>query len=308
MMVTAVPVAPAGSAPAPPVAPAGSAPAFWAMPVWGDIVVALDGSPQSRGALAWAAGLASITKSRIRLVHALASPSTGIGGATRRVVRLHGRRLLRAARSELFALDPEISVDSILTDDAIASVLGALSHTADLIVIGGHASGAVRDVLFGRHATRIVDEATCPVLVWRAQDKDSLPRSPVVVGVDHSDSCSRAIDAAFWFADALEVPLTALHVGSPHRRPAAKDTELEQIRTLDWLRERVGAASAAHPAVDVHLHVLDSSAEHELRVASATAHLLVVGSSEHCTWAGPRPGPVERSLIHNSGGPVLLVR
>ena len=37
------------------------------------------------------------------------------------------------------ALDPGIAVGSILTDDPIASVLGALSHTADLIVIGGRA-------------------------------------------------------------------------------------------------------------------------------------------------------------------------
>lgn len=291
-----------------PAASAGSAPGFWAKAEWGDIVVALDGTQESRGALAWAADLASITGSRIRLVHALASPSTGIREATRPMVRLHGRRLLRAARSELFDLDPGIAVDSILTQDPIASVLGTLSHTSDLLVIGGRASGPVRDVLFGRSATRIVDESTCPVLVWRAQHRDGARSSPVVVGVDHSDSCARAIDAAFWFAEALDVPLTALHVGSPHRWPTAKDTELEQIRTLEWLRERVGAASAAHPAVDVHLHVLDSSTEHELRLASATARLLVVGSSEQCTWTGPQLGSVERLLIHTSGGPVLVMR
>ncbi|MGV8873658.1 MAG: universal stress protein [Rhodococcus sp. (in: high G+C Gram-positive bacteria)] len=286
-----------------PVPTAGSTPAFPAKNEWGDIVIALDGTPESRGALSWAAGLASITGARIRLVHALHHRT-----ATRPMVRLHGRRLLRSARAELFGLDPELAVDSILTDDPIASVLGALSRSADLLVIGGRTSGPIRDVLFGRNATRIVESSTCPVLVWRAQHGDATPSSPVVVGVDHSDSCTRAIDAAFWFAEALEVPLTALHVGSPHRWSDAKDTESEQIRTLEWLRERIDAASAAYSAVDVHLHILDSSAEHELRVASTTAHLLVVGSSEQCTWTGPHPGSVEQSLIHTSGGPVLLVR
>jgi len=279
------------------------APGFWAKKNWGDIVVALDGTQKSRDALCWAAGLASVTGARIRLVHAL-TPR----GSTRSSVRLHGRRLLRSARSELFCLDPRITIDSILTDDPIASALGALSHTAALLVIGGHESGPLRDVLFGRNATRIVAESACPVLVWRPQHPDVTPNSPVVVGVDLSDSCTRAIEAAFWFADALEVPLTALHVGSPHHRSAAKDTELEQIRALEWLGGRVDTAASVHPTVDVHLHLLDASAEHELRLASATAHLLVLGSRGHGPWTGPFTGSIGQSLVHASGGPILVVR
>ncbi|MDI9927200.1 MULTISPECIES: universal stress protein [Rhodococcus] len=279
------------------------APGFWTKHEWGDIVVALDGTVKSRDALSWAAGLASVTGARIRLVHALTSRESA-----RSLERLHGRRLLRSARRELFGLDPRIAIDSILTDDPIASVLGALSHTADLIVIGGRESGPIRDVLFGRNATRIVEESSCPVLVWRPQHADLTPTSPVVVGVDHSDSCTRAIEAAFWFADALEVPLTALHVGSPHRRPVTNDAELEQIRALEWLGGRLDAAKSMHPTVDVHLHLLDASAEHELRLASATAHLLVVGSRGPGPWTGPFTGSVGQSLVHASGCPILVVR
>jgi nucleotide-binding universal stress UspA family protein len=283
--------------------PAGSPLGFWAKKNWGDIVVALDGTQKSRDALSWAAGLASVTGARIRLVHALTPRQS-----TRSSMRLHGQRLLRSARSELSGLDPRIAIDSILTDDPIASVLGALSHSADLIVIGGRESGPIRDVLFGRNTTRIVAESACPVLVWRPQHTDITPAAPVVVGVDHSDSCTRAIEAAFWFADALEVPLTALHVGSPHRRPATKDAELEQLRALEWLGGRVDAAASVHPTVTVHLHLLDSSAEHELRLASATAHLLVVGSRGLGPWTGPLTGSVGQSLVHASCCPILVVR
>lgn len=278
---------------------------------WGDIVVALDGTRESRGALAWAAGLASITGSRIRLVHALTSrhsPAVGNPEATRSRRRIQGRRLLRSARSELFGIDPGITVDSILTDDPIASVLSTLSQTADLLAIGGRRSGPFRDIVFGRNATRIVAESTCPVLVWRAQREDSASHSPVVVGVDRSDSCTLAIDTAFRCADALEVPLTALHVCSPHRHPSPKDSAPEQKRTLDWLGEHVAAAASAHPTVAVHLHVLESSAEHELRLASAAARLLVVGSRGYGPWAAPILGSVGQSLVHASGGPILVVR
>ncbi|MCJ0891996.1 universal stress protein [Rhodococcus sp. ARC_M5] len=291
--------------------PASSAPGFWAKPEWGDIVVALDGTQESRGALIWAAGLASITGSRIRLVHALISrhsPALGNQDSTRSRVQVQGRRLLRSARSELFGIDPGIVVDSILTDDPIASALGALSHTADLVVIGGRASGPIREIVFGRNATRIVTASTCPVLVWRAQPRDAAPNSPVVVGVDRSESCTRAIDAAFWYADALDVPLTALHVRSPHERPAPEESAPEQMRTLHWLGGRVAAAASAHPAVVVHLHVLEASAEHELRLASASAHLLVVGSRGHGPWAAPILGSIGRSLVHASGGPILVMR
>lgn len=274
-----------------------------------DIVVAVDGSHASRGALAWAAELAHTTGARIRLVHAVAQKYSSKRKEHEDDRRLLGRRLLRSSRADVSAVDPEIEVDTLLTGDPISTFLGTLSHTADLIVLGGHRSGALRDVLFGHKATRIVTESACPVLVWRERPADVDPLSHVVVGVDQSDSSTPAIEAAFWFADMMRVPLTAMHVRSAHSHltPRSEPSRVPRQSCLDWLTARVDGPAAGHRDVTVHLHCLQADAEHVLRRASSTAPLVVVGSRGLGRMTGPILGSIGQSLVHASHGPVLVV-
>lgn len=276
-----------------------------------DIVVGVDGTDASRGALIWAARVAQIAKARIRIVHALPQRESA-NRVTRELraskPRLLGRRLLRLSRNEVNRVDPDIAVDTVLTDDPIASFLGAMSHTADLVVIGGNASSPVRDVVFGRHATRIVADASCPVLVWRPHAvAPAVTSQPVVVGVDNSDSSHSAIVGAFWFADTLRAPIMALHVVSPTRQhtPAV---DAPEVGSVAWLGTRVTATSEHHPSVEVHLHCLEASADHELRRASETARLVVVGSRGLSPLVGSIRGSVGQSLVHSSHCPILVVR
>lgn len=280
-----------------------------------DIVVGVDGTDASRGALLWAARVAQIAKARIRIVHALPLRESA-NRVTRELraskPRLLGRRLLRLSRNEVDRIDPDIAVDTVLTDDPIASFLGAMSHTADLVVIGGNASSPVRDVVLGRHATRIVADARCPVLVWRPHAvAPAVTSQPVVVGVDNSDSAHSAIVGAFWFADTLHAPIMALHVVSPTRQhlPAVDaDMAVSEVGSLAWLGTRVTATSERHPSVEVHLHCLEASADHELRRASETARLVVVGSRGLGPLVGSIRGSVGQSLVHSSHCPILVVR
>ncbi|ORI20443.1 hypothetical protein BJD99_02965 [Rhodococcus sp. 1163] len=288
----------------------------WTNTVLTEIVVGVDGSESSRGALAWAAGLAHDVKARIRIVYALPQRESA-NRVTRELraskPRLLGKRLLRSSRNEVHRIDPDIAVDTVLTDDPIASFLGALSHTADLIVIGGNPSSPVRDVVFGHHATRIVADARCPVVVWRPHAvAPAVTSQPVVVGVDNSDSSHGAILGAFWFADTLKAPLMALHmVSSGSHRPATTvDADVQEPKegSLAWLGSRVTATSERHPSVELHLHCLEASADHELRRASETARLVVVGSRGLGPVAGSIRGSVGQSLVHSSHCPILVVR
>ena len=279
---------------------------FWSRTGLGDIAVGIDGSDASRGASRWAADLAHVTNARIRLVHALqqhlshADTDREKSDSENRVA---GRRLLRSARAEIHGIDPDVVVDSILSGSPIARFLGSVSQTADLAVIGGHRSGPLSDVLFGYKATRIVAESECPVVVWRPHSAAASRRPAVVVGVDDSESCTRAIDGAFWFAHTLGLPLTAIHLDSHHRGPNAGHDR----PPLDRLEKRIAPAASRFTDVTVHLHCIESSAEHALVRASASAQLVVVGSRGLGPITGPLLGSIGQSLVHSSHCPVLVV-
>lgn len=275
---------------------------FWSRTGLGDIAVGIDGSDASRGASRWAADLAHVTNARIRLVHALPQHLSHADTDRERSDsenRIAGRRLLRSARSEFHDIDPDVVVDSILSGSPIATFLGSVSHTADLAVIGGHRSGPLSDIVFGYKATRIVAESDCPVVVWRPHSAAASRKPAVVVGVDHSDSCTRAIDGAFWFAHTLGLPLTALQLDSHRHGPKAGRNRAP----LDRLQKKIAPAASRFADVTVHLHCIESSAEHALVRASASAQLVVVGSR----GLGPITGPLRGSLVHSSHCPVLVV-
>lgn len=279
-----------------------------------EIVVGIDDTEASWGALRWAGRTAQKAKPRVRIVHSLHRfrlPHAG-GRESPSVLesrRLAGRRLLRSGREELHRFGPSLAVDTIITDEPIAPYLGSISRTADLVVIGGKRSGVIRDILFGHKATRILSDALCPVVVWRPAQGFADRTSPVVVGVDDVSS-DHAVAGAFWWAEMFHVPLTALHLCSaaPQRVPIATDSPQSHGGCLEWLHGRVEAQSALHPAVDVHLHCLAASAEHELRRASAAASLVVVGSRGLTPLKGSILGSVGQSLVHSSECPVMVVR
>ncbi|WP_338890283.1 universal stress protein [Rhodococcus sovatensis] len=271
------------------------------------ISVGLDRSPHSWGALEWATDIAHRTGAKIRIVHAVPRHRLEDMQSGHPRSRVIGKRLLRSAMRSVHKKDSALTVDTVLTDDPITSYLTTLTRTADLAVIGSRTSGPVRDTLFGHHATRIVAKSSCPVVVWRGQSETRSDAGPVVLGIDDSDSSSRAITLAFYLADILATPLTAMHTDAPgHGSVVRSGAALEDDR-LDWLRARTATAAQQHPSVDVHLHCLGSTPEQELRRASATAQLVVIGSHGCGLIRGTLCRSTVQQLIHSAGGPLLIV-
>jgi nucleotide-binding universal stress UspA family protein len=167
------------------------------VPRVGRIVVGVDGSPEARRALAWAAAEARLRQAVLQVVHAyhakqLAAPvyfgsthtydaAVGAAGAPspseltasvhRRqafeaAVRSQADELLAALLGELGETVSGVEVQPTVVEDRHpAEALVQLSVDAELLVVGSRGRGGFSELLLGSVSHAAVLHAVCPVVV-----------------------------------------------------------------------------------------------------------------------------------------------
>ncbi|MEV4508301.1 universal stress protein [Dactylosporangium sp. NPDC049525] len=274
------------------------------------VVVGVDGSVASLGAVRWAADEAARHDRTLRVVHAMSweGPADGQG-------------VVLDAAADARGWQPGIAVETVTVGGPAARVLQEQSRTASLVAIGGRPhDGGLLDSSVGAHLAAF---AHCPVLVvnrgerWLTEDRHPLDvwpgppspdragpgadpmtalpgTAPVVVGVDGTPSSWRALDFAYDEARSRHVPLVAMHAG--HTRPhSAVYAEL-----APWLRR--------HRDVDARFAGSDEPVLEALTAAASNALLLVVGAHRVCWYEQPRPNPRTQLIVHHAASPVLVTR
>jgi nucleotide-binding universal stress UspA family protein len=178
------------------------------VPGVGRIVVGVDGSPNARRALAWAAAEAHLRQAGLQVVHAyhaknLAAPvyfgsqhtwdaSVGSAGepqpeltasvhgreAFEEAVRSQADELLEALLGELGETVSGVEVQRTVVEDRHpAEALVALSVDADLLVVGSRGRGGFSELLLGSVSHAAVLHAACPVVVVpSARQDETRPR------------------------------------------------------------------------------------------------------------------------------------
>ncbi|WP_245773937.1 universal stress protein [Pseudonocardia ammonioxydans] len=131
----------------------------------------MDGSPQARAALRWAAEYAAQVGSSVWAVAAWQPPESGWGDDTPPVV-LEGDFEHDAARwlHDAVATVPGPAPAGTVVEGDPAHVLLDTAETAALLVLGNHGRGALSEVLLGSVARRCVRHARCPVLLVPAAE------------------------------------------------------------------------------------------------------------------------------------------
>jgi nucleotide-binding universal stress UspA family protein len=145
------------------------------------ILVALDGSESSKGALLQAVRLAALVKGNLLALHVIDEPIvyTYAGyfdpTALYDALREEGRVVLDDARKSMAEHGVSGEVEQVETDGAGEDVAtriqqSVVSHQADLVVIGTHGRRGIRRMMIGSVAERLLRLSTCPVLLVRAPD------------------------------------------------------------------------------------------------------------------------------------------
>jgi nucleotide-binding universal stress UspA family protein len=145
----------------------------------GTIVVGVDGSGNSRGALDWALREAGLRRASVRAVHAWMIPVVGTGEAPWALapppsyVELSAREIEQHARA---ALDHEVEqalarvgvvtdVERLVVEGAAGDAIIDASADAELVVVGSHGRGALATLVLGSVSHHVVQHAPCAVVV-----------------------------------------------------------------------------------------------------------------------------------------------
>jgi nucleotide-binding universal stress UspA family protein len=289
----------------------------------GAVVVAVDGG-SAGDAVDWAAAEAATRGCPLRVVHAFRPPlPTDPYGVVSLIDSLDATR----TAAELLLMDAMVRARSVASDIAVShrlmfgsavwTLLGE-AQNAQLLVVGSHGRSGLRGLLAGSVSGHVAARAPCPVVVVRPADNTSGagPAGPavarVVVGVDLTPSCTRAIGFAFQAARQRGIPLAALHAWTPD--PPA---DLEGISGSPTMAEALARRAIEkelarwrdeYADVPVVTTLAPGDPAQALVTESRGAALVVVGSRGRGHILGVVLGSVSQTVLHHAHCPIAIVR
>ncbi|MFF7444063.1 universal stress protein [Streptomyces sp. NPDC008122] len=277
------------------------------------VVVGLDGSPESIAAAEWAAWAATLREVPLHLVHVDEWPDTPeIPLAFTRGLSDRTEQLLRDTADKARAAHPDLEVTTEQCSGRADQELTACANDADVTVLGSRALGAVVGYLIGSVSLAVTSRARQPCVLVRAGEQ-TRPAGSIVVGVDVFRSYEPLFAFAFGEAARRNRPLHFLHswtLPASYGYAAIADPnagqELGSALAGD-LDELLGPWRRRYPGVEVTAKAVVGSAGYQLVEASRDAELVIVGRRERTVPLGPHLGHVAHAVIHHSPAPVAVV-
>jgi nucleotide-binding universal stress UspA family protein len=285
----------------------------------GPVVVAVDGSARSAGAVGYAVQEARLRGSVVRLVHVAQTsiPEGGLWPSGARDVedlRTAGERILDKALAEAHAAAPDVPFESLIGRGPRVAELVAAATPGELMVLGREARRGADRLLAGATTAGVAARARVPVAVVAADWRDGDHRR-VVVGIKSPASDGKLLGRAFALASGRHAVLRAVHVTrapghtaeTAEYGPAAAvpgevvgdgASTLETI-VRDW--------SAVFPDVEVETLAVQGSPAEALVDAAVDADVLMVARPHRGLRHLARLGRTPRAVLGLSDTPVEIV-
>ena len=278
----------------------------------GTIVVGVEGTEPSRVALRWSMKRATATDSDVRLVNVVDSEWAGVGARILEDMHADAEHLLEREAEYARSLAPGVPVDTELREGDLMDELIAASRDCDLIAVGTHKTGFIHGKVFGSRSLQLAAAAHAPVaIVPQTSRRDG---QGIVVGVDESDAGRSAIRFATAEAERTRQPLTFVRATDAPGLPEDRDDEQrERDRYFEGqakaiLSEASDIAKSVDPTVEVRARTVRRPAAEALLDSSASADLLVIGSSRREGSARRMLGSVSHDVLINLVGPTIVVQ
>jgi len=134
------------------------------------IVVGVDGSPGSQGAVEFAAREAAAHEARLHLLSAWEVPASVLSGGgvpsdIYETFEAEAHKVLEDAAARVRELAPGVEVETRTAEGHAGNALVDESRTADLIVIGRRGHSGLTDFLLGSISHQVADHSRCAVVI-----------------------------------------------------------------------------------------------------------------------------------------------
>ncbi|QKD80345.1 MULTISPECIES: universal stress protein [Actinomyces] len=285
------------------------------------VLVGVDGSPESLGAVDWAVARAAREGWRVHILCAYSLPSFtaasldgGYAALDDTAIRAGAQAVVDEAVAR--AQQAGVAVSSSLETGDPAGVLVDLSSDAALAVVGTRGGGGFADRLLGTVSSALPAHAKCPTVIVPRHTTGAAftPVKRIVVGVDGSGSARKAARRAVREAEAWGAELTAVAAvpmstgtGALAWLPAAVDRQQVLADVRAGLDHAVAEALEGHPGVTVRRHALDGNAAELLAEFSTAVDLVVVGSRGRGGFTGLLLGSTSQAVLSHAACPIMVV-
>jgi len=186
--------------------------------VFRKILVAFDGSPNSKVACEFATTLAEGYKSKITIGHVLPP----ISNLTASLRDEYEASVENKANIEALKIESQLNRQGIEAKTRILRAKGSIADSlidfsndqkVDLIVAGTRGLGAFRRMVLGSVSTNLLNHASCPVLVVRKRVyKIQTQLRQILVATDGSKSANEAVEYSASIAKTVGADLTIVNI------------------------------------------------------------------------------------------------
>ncbi len=277
------------------------------------VVVGIDEYPDNEPAVRWALADARTRHAPVELICAYRwlwslppLPLYADVADTEQEIRLAAaQRLLAREAGFATAVDPSVQVRTVERDKNPVPCLIECSREAAVLVLGSRQLASVASQLLGSVSGAVAARAHCPVVVMRGTSR---PATPVLAGIDGSESSQPVLEFAFDHASRHGLGLDVLLAWPP----AYLDTFDVLETTIHphaqaWLAEAVAGWRQKYPDVATTLTVVHDSPVPALLDRIADHGLVVVGTVGHRATVASLLGSVSQGVLHHSRCPVAVV-
>lgn len=281
-----------------------------------NMLVGLDGSPDSRAALRWAASVAAARGLPLHALWAWQYPSDAVVsvgplhfGDPDEVALAVEAELRSVVESELGEAAAHVTLE-VGRGPAAAALLRAARQGTVMLVVGSRGLGGFQGLLLGSVSRQLCEHAPCPVTVLRRGAVTELERlKRIVVGLDGSEDSFRALRAGQDLAARVGAELIVANVVVPgptaehHALSPAFDEAAARGQVEQWCR----TSGTDRPLPEIELRAGDARDGLLQVVRDRSADLLVVGSRGLGPVGRLLIGSVATWLVGHSDVPVTVV-
>ncbi len=276
------------------------------------VVVGVDGSANSLGALHWAADEAARRRCRLRIVHVLGSQDPYRSD--------EADRLVDGAAAYARGRQPGIEVEGLVHRGGATAELSAESEHADLVVVGGGSHGGIAELLLGSVSGQVAAHSRCPVLVihngqaWAGPETAPPSVRWIVAGIDDSPESDLAAGFAFDEAAVRGAGVMAVRAWRQPFPPWRGDVrplivDIAELETTEHhlLSGSVAPWQAKYPHVPVRQRLIPDAPGAALVTAAREAQAVVVGSHGHGRFTGLLLNSTSQYVLMHAACPVYVV-